>query len=149
MWEVGEKAPLDGSPQRWEFALHLLDAMFEQTWNGAPASPDLTMTDQGQKALEKIGSAFRFGATPECRFAMLREPHYVLLRKEYYTDTLSSGSSLIDLMGRWAIEWLRSRKDFKDDLKRLMDKLGLSRLPKSLPEALKAFSRPPSSYKAL
>jgi hypothetical protein len=85
---IGRKDPLDGSPQRWNFAVHLLDAIFEMSWNGASASPQVTATEPINKLLKMIGEAFHDGATPEHGHAMTDQPHYVLLRKDYYTRSL-------------------------------------------------------------
>ena len=126
---IGRKEPLDGSPERWNFAVHLLDAIFEISWNGASASPQVTLTDPINTLLKMIGEAFRDGATAEHRHAMTDQPHYVLLRKDYYTRSLGYGSestadgegdknrpSLIQLMAGWSVEWYKVQDSFKKDI---------------------------------
>ena len=84
-------------------------------------SLQVTVTDSVNRLLNMIGGAFRDGATPEHAHAMSDQPHYVLLRKEYYTlsvgyssqtmaerkckdhDSRSHRPSLMQLMASWAI----------------------------------------------
>ena len=56
---------------------------------------------------------------------MQREPHYVLLRKEYYTDPQAGGGAdaLVHLMCLWAVEWLQAQRSFKDDIGALLEAL--------------------------
>jgi hypothetical protein len=133
---IGRKDPLYGTPERWDFAVHLLDAIFEMTWSGAIASPQVSPNDDINKLLDRIGEAFRDGATPEHRHAMTDQPHYVLLRKDYYTRSLGyqAGSSetrqrertrpsLIQLMAGWAIEFYKAQQSFRDDIASLFERL--------------------------
>ena len=144
----GDKDKLDGSPFRWDFAVHLLDALFEASWNGKACSPEVTVDAASQTTLEQIGTIFREGATEACKFSMQREPHYVLLRKDYYTRTTTvigykverradgayamapgtarkheeavNRASLVQLMAAWAIEWLAVQPAFQEDIERLL-----------------------------
>jgi hypothetical protein len=84
---VGDKDKLDGSPYRWDFAVHLLDSVFEASWHGKSSSPEVAVNASSRRALEDIGKIFQEGATEAFKFSMQREPHYVLLRKDYYTRT--------------------------------------------------------------
>ena len=123
---VGEKHELDGAPGRWDFAMHLLDSIFEQSWSGSPSSPDVSVSDLAGEKLRLVGEIFREGATQAHQFAMQATPHYVLLRKEYYTQkgfregTKEGRQSLIRLMGAWAMEWLKIQPTFMADVDALL-----------------------------
>ena len=117
---VGEKDPLDGSPFRWDFAVHLLDALFKRSWKGSPSSPEVVVDKGSDKArrLALIGSVIEGGAHEKEKFAIQREPHYVLLRKEYYQKRTKDADdnerqSLCQLMAMWAAEWLRVQSAFQ------------------------------------
>ena len=68
----------------------VLDAVFEASWRGKSSSPEVSVDANSQALLNGIGSIFKAGATVECKFSMQREPHYVLLRREYYTRTTTA-----------------------------------------------------------
>ena len=53
----GDKDKLDGSPFRWDFAVHLLDALFEASWNGKACSPEVTVDAASQTTLEHLYGA--------------------------------------------------------------------------------------------
>ena len=90
--------------------VHLLDALFERSWKGSPSSPEVVV-DRGSltaQRLATIGEVIEAGATESEKFAIQREPHYVLLRKEYYSknkadDTEKQRPSLRRLMASWAV----------------------------------------------
>lgn len=73
---VGPWVPLDLSPQRWDFPIHLLDALFFARV-GRVAVPGFRPSEPALRALNAITAALALG---EREFALQSSPHLVLLR---------------------------------------------------------------------
>eukprot|EP00656_Telonema_subtile_P027395 TRINITY_DN29466_c0_g1_i1.p1 TRINITY_DN29466_c0_g1~~TRINITY_DN29466_c0_g1_i1.p1 ORF type:complete len:469 (-),score=123.35 TRINITY_DN29466_c0_g1_i1:101-1507(-) len=108
-YPIGERLPLDLEPQRWTFAIHMLDAIFfgqlGRLASGVSSSHAATI-------LQAVSSAIEAGV--KCN-AFQASPHITLLIPQYYTDHLQ------ELMGQWAMNWLSQQQDFKQAVTAAID----------------------------
>ena len=94
---IGTKHPLDFSPERWECAIHALDAVFylERQAMSVP----FHQSGRAHKVLSELSAVITQGY--ELR-ALQRSPHLVLLNVEWYHSTMRP------VLARWMLLWLEA-----------------------------------------
>ncbi|KAK7249807.1 plasma membrane protein [Aureococcus anophagefferens] len=92
---IGDKVPLDFSPERWQLAIHMLDAVFSYETGASSVGFDESVL--ARKVLGDLRRAIDDGFR---RRALQRSPHLTLLSLSYYHDTLKP------ILAEWAVFWL-------------------------------------------
>ena len=92
---IGEKHPLDFSPERWTCAIHALDAVFyvERKSMSVP----FHQSGRAHRILEQLKAVIEDGYE---RRALQRSPHLVLLNSEWFHCEMRP------IMARWMLFWL-------------------------------------------
>ena len=107
---TGEREPLDLNPRRWDFAIHMLDAIFFPQL-GRLAS-GVGSTAAAASTLQAISQAIQDGI--ECS-AIQSSPHVILLLPDFYKTNMQS------LFGEWGMQWLSRQTVFKDAVAAAVD----------------------------
>jgi hypothetical protein len=95
-----EKTPLDLSPDRWELAIHLLDAVFYAQTNGHMSVP-FGKSDTAFAVLDELRSIIDEGVAEH---AIQQSPHLVLLSTQFYQQRMLAP------LAQWLLMWLRSKQ---------------------------------------
>jgi len=94
---IGEKNPLDFSPERWTCAIHCLDAVFflERKSMSVP----FQQSGRAHRILEDLQTVIEQGYEKR---ALQRSPHLVLLNLEWYHQVMKP------VITQWMILWLEA-----------------------------------------
>jgi len=96
---IMERQPLDLSPDRWELAIHALDAIFFAQYR--TMSVPFQRSDTAYALLDSIASVIAKGIQ---QHAIQSSPHLVLLDAEWYHHALKQP------LAQWIMLWLRSKQ---------------------------------------
>ena len=94
---IGEKHPLDFSPERWTCAIHALDAVFYVERRSMSVS--FHQSGRAHRILEELREVIEDGYA---RRALQRSPHLVLLHTEWYHEVMRP------VMVKWMLLWLEA-----------------------------------------
>ena len=94
---IGERHPLDFSPERWTCAIHALDAVFylERQSMSVP----FQQSGRAHRVLEELQKVIEQGYEKR---ALQRSPHLVLLNLEWYHEVMKP------VMVQWMMLWLEA-----------------------------------------
>ena len=93
---IGDKLDLDFSPLRWNFAIHLLDAIFYGETK--TTSVGFEESELAKKTLARLLAKIDDGYKQR---ALQRSPHLVLLNVDYYHEELKP------VLAEWCHHWLQ------------------------------------------
>tara|TARA_B100000780_G_scaffold64561_1_gene42270 strand:- start:41 stop:904 length:864 start_codon:yes stop_codon:yes gene_type:complete len=94
---IGQKLPLDFSPERWLCAIHALDAIFYHSRR--TMSVGFSQSGRAHQVLDELSAVITTGFEQRMLQA---SPHLVLLSTEWYS------SNMKPLLARWMLLWLES-----------------------------------------
>ena len=94
---IGERLPLDFSPERWTCAIHALDAVFYLE-RGA-MSVAFHQSGRAHRTLDELKAVIEDGYAKR---ALQRSPHLVLLNLEWYHEQMRP------VMAKWMMLWLEA-----------------------------------------
>ena len=94
---IGQKLPLDFSPERWLCAIHALDAIFYHSRR--TVSTGFSQSGRAHQVLDELAAVITTGFEQRMLQA---SPHLVLLCTEWYS------SNMKPLLARWMLLWLES-----------------------------------------
>lgn len=94
---IGDKHPLDLSPERWTCAIHALDAVFfvERKAMSVP----FQQSGRAHQILSELSLVIEEGYEQR---ALQRSPHLTLLNTDWYNSTMKP------IMARWLLLWLEA-----------------------------------------
>ena len=94
---IGERQPLDFSPERWTCAIHALDAVFYSERRSM--SVPFHQSGRAHKILQQLQRVIEEGYEQR---ALQRSPHLVLLNVEWYHAEMKP------MMAQWMMLWLEA-----------------------------------------
>jgi thiol-disulfide isomerase/thioredoxin len=94
---IGAKHPLDFTPERWNLAIHLIDAVFYVERKSI--SVGFQQSSRAHTILRELESVITLGYSLR---ALQKSPHLVLLNEEWYK------SHMLPVMANWCHLWLET-----------------------------------------
>ena len=94
---IGAKHPLDFTPERWDLAIHLIDAVFYVERKSI--SVGFQQSSRAHTILRQLESVITLGYSLR---ALQKSPHLVLLNEEWYK------SHMLPVMANWCHLWLEA-----------------------------------------
>ena len=94
---LGAKKPIEPAPERWQCAIHALDAIF--THDGSPMSVPFQDSGRALEVLTRLRGVIKMGLRPEVK-ALQNVPHLVLLSVDWYHEHMKP------VMAEWMELWI-------------------------------------------